>query len=231
MLMKIIYRNIGIIVVHGFGGTINEIEPLCKKLKILGYPVITPVLTGHNGSKKEFKKATYKEWIEDVEEAYLSLNKKCDEIILIGFSMGGLIALQVARKYKVKSIITLNTPIFLIGIRAFLIKVMSDFLYFRTKNIKKYFKTMKRIPINAYLNFTHLLKDTKNTLHEIECDILITQAYQDDVVHCRSANFLHDHVKSQNKKLMFYHKCKHILLHSEMSDEIMIDLVKYIEAK
>lgn len=227
--MKICYKNIGIIIVHGFGGDTKEIKPLSEKLELLGYNVSTPLLTGHTGLKNDFKKASYLDWIRDVENAYLTLKDNVDEIILIGFSMGGLLSFQVAKKYKVKGVITLNTPIYVGNFLIYLKKFIYNLVRLKFYKLTAFYKSIKRFPICAYLNFNKLLKETKKILPEIQCDILINQAIHDEVVRHKSANFLHDQINSKNKKLMFYKKSNHLIFQSEVAQDVIIDLVKYIE--
>ncbi len=227
--MKICFKNIGIIVIHGFGGNTKDVEPISKKLDSLGYMVVTPLLAGHTGLKKDFKKTTYHDWVADVENAYLSLSNKCDEIVLIGFSMGGLLSLQVANKHKVKGIITLNTPIYIGNFLNFMKKIFHDLIKFNFNNLKQFYQSFIKLPFNAYLNFNRLLHDTKKILPNIKCDILVNQAINDEVVRFKSAHFLHNHVNSLNKKLMFYKKSNHLILQSEIAEDVIVDLVKYIE--
>ncbi len=228
-IMRICYSNIGIVLIHGFGGDTKDVLPLTNKLSMLGYQVETPLLTGHTGKKDDMKKANYKDWISDVENAYVRLKEKCDEIILIGFSMGGLLSLQVASKFKVKGIITLNTPIYIGSIINALKLIINDIIHFKFHNIKKMYRTVMRLPIKAYWNFKCLLKETKRILPSINCDILVNQAINDEVVKSKSAYFLHEQIPSKNKKVMFYNNSNHLILHSEIAEEVMIDLVKYIE--
>ncbi len=227
--MKICYRNIGIILIHGFGGSIKEVEPLSSKLSLLGYHVETPKLKGHTGMRKDLKSATYLDWIEDVEKAYLSLKTKCDEIVLIGFSMGGLLSLQVANKFKVKGVITLNTPIYIGNIYMILKKIIKNINIFNLNRFKRLLRLLKLLPLKAYINFNRLLKDTKKILPNIKCDILVNQAIDDEVVRYKSAHYLHNQVQSKNKKMMFYKKSNHLILQSEVAEDVIVDLVKYIE--
>ncbi len=223
--MKICYKNIGIIVVHGFGSDTKEIKSLSDKLELLGYIVLTPLLTGCTGLKNDLKKVSYLDWIRDVEKAYLTLKDKTDEIILIGFSMGGLLSFQIAKKYKVKGVITLNTPIYLGN---FLLRIKRIVYNIVSLKLNKIFI---KLPIHAYLNFNKLIKNTKKILPDIQCNTLISQAMHDEIVHYKSAKFIHDQVNSKNKKLMFYKKNNHLIFQSNVAQDVIVDLIKYIESK
>src|SRR5690554_6482409 len=100
------------LIIHGFGGGLHEIKPLAEYLTNFNYDVVCPVLKGHSASRRDMKKATYTDWIDSAESELLKLMKTGDDVLLIGFSMGGLIAFNLACKYDIKAIVTINTPIF-----------------------------------------------------------------------------------------------------------------------
>lgn len=191
--MKICFQNIGIILIHSFEQNMNEIISLSQRLRLLGYKVETPF----SEMKKEINKTTINEWLKSVEDTFLQLKNTCKDVILIGFSMGGLLSLNLASKHKVKGIITLNTPIF-------------------TKEVISIFK---KIPFKVYINIRKLLRKTKKLIPRVHCDILINQAVNNILFH-KSTNYLYKKIPSKTKKKMFYR---------DQYEDVLIDLVKYIE--
>lgn len=106
------HMEIKCLIIHGFGGGVHEVKLLSEYLIGLGYEVVCPVLKGHSASKKDMRESTYNDWIDSAEKELLRLKETGDEILLIGFSMGGLIAFNLAHKHNIKGIVTINTPIF-----------------------------------------------------------------------------------------------------------------------
>jgi|SRR5690554_6651339 len=194
IIMKICFGSVGIILIHGLSRDINEIRPLSKRLRLLGYKVKTPLLRE--------KKTSFGDWFKNVENTFLELRQSCKDIIIIGYSMGGLLSLYLASKYKVKGLITLNTPIFL-----------SDFF--------RQYTTLKYLPIITYLKFRKLLKKIKKLIPQIRCDISINQSINEHFHLSRSTNYLYNKIQCKIKKRLFYKNYRSI--------DIMIDLVKYIE--
>ncbi|QVK18848.1 alpha/beta fold hydrolase [Mycoplasmatota bacterium] len=220
--MKICYKNIGIILIHGLGGGLSDVEPLSKKLKMLGYTVETPLLRGHTGIKEDMKKVTYQDWINDVENAYLSLKDKCQEIVLIGYSMGGLLSLQVANKFRVKGLITLNTSMFLGNFFNFSKRFIKDLIQFNIYHIKMLYTSIRKLSLKAHLNLKRLSKETKKIIPNINCEILVSQSVSDEVLQYKSVNYLHKNVPCKIKKILFYNK-------NEVIEDVIVDTVKYIE--
>lgn len=92
-------NRVACLLLHGFGGTPFEMEPLAAPLKALGCTVDLPTLPGHDGDIGHFHKTFYPDWLAHAEERFLSLGASHDSVFLVGFSMGGSIALTLAARY------------------------------------------------------------------------------------------------------------------------------------
>ena len=91
-----------IVTIHGFGRNLShEFDSLARYLKAKKYEVIQFDMYDLNNPND----ANYKDWVQRC-EAKLSLAiKENPNVILIGFSMGGVIASYLASIYKVQSLI------------------------------------------------------------------------------------------------------------------------------
>jgi len=87
----------GVLIIHGFTSSLDcvcEIEP---PLKALGLPTRMPVLRGHNaGSPEALRGVTWLDWVADAKSALQDLLTEVERAIIIGHSMGGLVALNLA---------------------------------------------------------------------------------------------------------------------------------------
>jgi carboxylesterase len=83
-------------------------------------------MRGHMGSRKDLAFIKYTEWIKSVELSLIELQAQYERVVIIGFSMGGLIAVNLATKYEVDGIITLNTPIYHWDIKRIIKNIISD---------------------------------------------------------------------------------------------------------
>ena len=117
-------HDTGCLIIHGFGGNYDEISPLADHLKSRGYKVACPALAGHTGRRCDLKKAGYTDWIKSAERGFLDLAHRCQTVYIIGFSMGGLIAFNLALQHKVAGIVTINTPIYYWDVR----KILSNII-------------------------------------------------------------------------------------------------------
>lgn len=100
---------IGCLIIHGFTGGPHELEPLTSYLQEqTDWHISVPTLPGH-GKQLALENVGYKSWIETAEASLKQLKEKYDEIYVIGFSMGGMIAAFLAAKYKVDKLVLLAT--------------------------------------------------------------------------------------------------------------------------
>lgn len=99
------YLKRGILFIHGFTGNTTEVQPLVDYLmgKRSEWTCSVVTLTGH-GEVLNLKGVSSEHWFRDVENAYRLLEKQVDEVIVVGFSMGGLLALYLGLRYRVKKI-------------------------------------------------------------------------------------------------------------------------------
>ena len=99
------------LLLHGFGGSPFEMEPLVPVLEGLGCAVDLPTLPGHDSTPEEFRRTFFKDWLGHAEERYLALSGRHKKVIPIGFSMGGSLALILAARHASAGVISLAAPV------------------------------------------------------------------------------------------------------------------------
>lgn len=218
---------IGCLIIHGFAGNVGEIEPLKSYLTGKGYIVSTPMLKGHTGKLNDLWGVTYKDWIASAEEGLTELLKATGKVIVIGFSMGGLIAAHLAIKYKPVAMITMSTPIYHWDLKRVLINLCSDIKNKHSKNIKRYIRGSS-IPLRALLNFKCLLIKTKPLFKGIKCPIFVVQGMMDDTVQHRSAEYIYNNVCAPSKEKKYYENSSHLICLGDDKEELFEDIENFI---
>lgn len=97
----------GALLIHGFPGSPAEVRPLGQALNALGLAVRAPLLPGFGQDIESLPHRTHEDWLRCVADAYQALRSECDQTFLIGFSMGGSLALQTAERYGADALILL----------------------------------------------------------------------------------------------------------------------------
>ena len=84
------------LLVHGFPGTPAEVRPLARMLEGAGWTVHAPLLPGLGADLETLFDRTYTEWIAAIAEELQTLQADQQPVILIGYSLGAAVALNVA---------------------------------------------------------------------------------------------------------------------------------------
>ena len=255
-----------ILLIHGFGGGVHEVQPLADDLVAQGYQVACPVLAGHaplggRVDRRILSRARWTDWVEDAhrelqhlvcatESGQLQDSSDSDvvatdsDVVVIGFSMGGLIAFQLAAQQsgndpsaaqqsgddpalsgnRIQSVITINTPIYYWNLLQVARNLLDDLGNRRLDHTRRYFRAKGNSPIPAMLEFLKLLRNTKRLLPRVNSPLLLLQAKDDDTVRLSSVNYLLSHLGSEQKSARFMKKGGHLILHSEQAQEVS-DLV------
>ncbi len=220
--------QIGILILHGFAGEVREVLPLARALQEEGYIIECPTLEGHGLGRQALGKSTRHDWLFSAEEGYKRLTMRAERIVVIGFSMGGLLALHLAAKYPVEYLFTLNTPYYYWDIRQAVRKLTTDF---RT-HFPRYISGATRIPMSSMLQFRRLLQETKQLMPQVTCPYAILQGEQDDTVQAISAEHLRQQVGSQHISVDYFPRSDHLLLLGPEAEEaigLVIRKVKEVE--
>lgn len=218
------------LLIHGFGGSVDEVAPMADYLKDKGFVCLCSELKGHTGNRKDMAGVSYKDWISTCEQDYLRLSKIFDSIIIIGFSTGGLIGINLAIKYHVESIVTISTPIYVWNIRQVISNIATGTKSSKLRNLKWYIYSATSFPISSLIQFQIILHKTKALLPKLFCPILVLQGLDDDTVNSKSASYIFNRVSSKVKTLHFFQKSGHVVLKGPASEEAIQEVLKFLDS-
>ncbi|MEK4427300.1 alpha/beta hydrolase [Solibacillus sp. FSL K6-1523] len=219
--------SIGILFLHGFSGGPYEVQPFADYVQEkTEWLIAIPTLSGH-GEAEDLAMKGYKahNWLMDAEIAYRRLAKQVDEIIIVGFSMGGVIAMYLATRYKVKKLVLLSAAAKYISPS----QLVKDFRLVATdamhKNLQdnelfaRYKFKFLNVPFSATVEFMKVVQKTAPYIKNIKCPTFIVQGLLDGIVPSQTARILHDQIQSK-EKLLYLSACgKHHICYSDDCEE------------
>ncbi len=91
----------GVLVIHGFTGWPGELRQLSERLNKEGLTVSLPRLPGHGTNARDFMESRWRDWLRRAVDEYLELAATVQRVHLVGFSMGGVLAILLASRFPV----------------------------------------------------------------------------------------------------------------------------------
>ncbi|MDX1663882.1 MAG: alpha/beta fold hydrolase [Candidatus Promineifilaceae bacterium] len=91
--------RVGCLMLHGFMGSPASSRPMAAFLAERGITVHCPLLPGHGELLDKMHGIPYTDWLTEAEEALAQLRRQCDEIFIMGHSMGGALAAHLVHEY------------------------------------------------------------------------------------------------------------------------------------
>jgi esterase/lipase len=223
----------GILLVHGLLARPAEVrgygEFLCKQ----GYVVLGPRLEGHGTSPHALRDQTWEDWYDSIFRCLQILKQHCEKIVLIGFSSGGALTLNLAAENhpEVKAVVAISVPIKFIN-RTFmlvpllhgtnkLVKWVSSF-----EGVKPFIENVpehpginyRNMPVRSMYELRRLIQTLDKVLPQVQIPALIIHADQDPVVAVESAKTIIEELGSENKQLKIVNANHHGILKDNSGD-------------
>ncbi|MFS0675047.1 alpha/beta hydrolase [Ornithinibacillus sp. 179-J 7C1 HS] len=226
---------IGCLIIHGYTGGPHELEPLTNYLQEhTDWHISVPTLPGH-GQKLALDNVHYKSWIETAEASLKRLKEKYDEIYLIGFSMGGMIAAYLAAKYKVDKLVLLATAGKYLSFKQISVdigEVIKDGITGKlgqNKLYRHYKRKLGSVPLKANLEFLKLVRLTRKHLKNVESPVLIAQGQMDSMVPYKTAYYLDKEIPAKRKEVVFFERSRHLICLGNDKDTLNKMVYEFLE--
>ncbi len=217
---------IGCLMIHGYTGSPYEISPLANHLKEnTNWKIEVPTLPGH-GKNLDLRDVSHESWIETAEKELQQLMQKCDEIYLIGFSMGGMIASYLAAKYEVEKLVLLATAGKYLSFKQIgmdMGEILADRIKGELDSNKMYLHYKNKtghVPFKANIEFMKLVRFTRRYLKKVKTPVLIAQGQQDGMVPYKTAYYLDKEITSEEKEVVFFERSKHLICLGDDKDTL-----------
>lgn len=197
------------LLLHGFPGTPAEIRPLAETIHRLGWTVQGLLMPGFGPQIPTLPQRRYQEWVEAAREALTNLQRQHERVVLIGYSMGEAVALNVTAVTRPHALILL-APFWRLGTKRHnitwnLLKPLlrhirpfrkADFNHPRLRHLLGLFlpdanlddpliqQTLRQLPIPVQLMDQLRLvgRAALQNASQAQCPTLVLQGAQDDVV-------------------------------------------------
>ena len=201
-----------IITIHGFGKNVqHEFDPLAKHIDEKKYQIIQFDMYDPYDPHDD----NYETWIKKAEEKIHEY--KDQEIILLGFSMGGVIASYLASIYHVRSLI-LVAP-------AFQYLDLANITNHGIKIVKNLAKKSVSVPSASQTKaFQTIINQYKESIYHIDCPVTIFHGTKDEVIPVESSKNIYSNIPGK-KRLIYIEGGKHRMLYDGIMEECIFTLI------
>lgn len=95
----------GILFLHGWTSSPRELRFLAERIAPLGFRCEGPLLKGHGTRLEDLVQTRFAEYLDESEAAYSALASRHARVFVCGLSMGGLLALHLARRFPAAGLV------------------------------------------------------------------------------------------------------------------------------
>ncbi|NDD27242.1 MAG: alpha/beta fold hydrolase [Proteobacteria bacterium] len=230
-------RSLRALILHGFTGspsTVDALAPMCAA-RDLEYAI--PTLRGHGTVPEDLLGVTWRDWYEDGERAFEALAADDARVLVMGLSMGGLVALDLASRHRerVAGVVTIAGAL---ELSSPLLPLLSLIAPFKTwwkgapeAHMPGESATYARFPLSGVRTLLDYQKVVRGRLSEVTAPILAVQTWNDATVRPRSARAILEGVSSRDRELARFSRSAHDMLTGCERDAVVARIGAWVDAR
>jgi carboxylesterase len=224
-------NSTGVLLIHGFTATTAEVRLLAEKLHTAGYTTAGPLLPGHGTHPDDLNRARWGMWVEKIKQTYEKLSKRCPRIFIAGESMGGLLALELARQHPEIAGLLLFAPAIKVN-GMWRARILWPFIKHFKKSAKDDglpWKGYNVYPVKGGAELHKLQKHVRRNLSSITQPVVVFTGEFDHTIAPDSAQIILEGVQSTVKHHLQMDKSGHAILIDRQLDQVTEHVLRFID--
>ncbi len=206
----------GILLIHGFLSSPAELKDFGRDLHDKGFEVLGMRIPGHGTSPWDLMKRSREEWMKAVRRNYRILKAHVDHVVIVGFSTGGLLALEFAAEQPkgLAGVIPVCAPLAVHDKNMAIVPMVNTVNAFASwftggDGVVPFYPTnpeneeinYRSMPVKAINEFRGLMHDAPEFVQKVTVPLHVFQANDDPITKAESAEKLIKMSPSENKEL------------------------------
>jgi carboxylesterase len=196
----------GVLVLHGFTGSPQSMRPWAEHLAAEGFTVELPRLPGHGTRWQDMAVTRWEDWYAEADRALTSLRERCDEVVVMGLSMGGSLTMRLAenRPDEIAGIVLVNPAVHserkdrhLLPFVRHVVKAFPGIV----NDIKKPGQDeggYDKLPLQPAYSLQQAWSTIKADIERITCPVLLLHSREDHVVEPSNSAWILAHLRSSD---------------------------------
>jgi carboxylesterase len=234
-----------VLALHGFGATTQEVSLIVDIAKDLGLAALAPLLPGHGTSVFDLARTRFVDWRGAAKRALLELARDHGRVIVVGMSMGSLIALDLAADFskEVVGVGVLACPIRLpwpypsLALAAIEHLRIPDFMMPKSRpdildpEGRRTQVTYREQPVHAGNDVRLAGRRVEARLGVISCPAFVAHGRADRVCPVKNARIVHARLgtRASEKELLILERSHHIITRDVERSVLRTRLLAFIE--
>jgi carboxylesterase len=231
-----------VLMLHGYTSTPRDLRELGQQINTLGYTVSGILLPGHGTKPTALDPVRWQDWYAAALAEFERLKKEAPQVHVVGFSMGGALAMHLAANVPVGKLVLLS-PFFKIAYNKWHI-VPEEWLVYTIGKLLRHLKKTHSGNCNdpvarekhiAYYHYAlssinqalELVKVIRNELRLIKNPLLIVHAKGDKTTSPLASRRIFDLLTSDIKRFVWLRKSNHIITHDYDKEIVSREVLKF----
>lgn len=231
-------RDEAVLLLHGFTATPAQMRPLAEALAAEGYTVRAILLPGHGETLAAMERTTWRDWLGAAEAALREMMALHPRVDVVGLSMGGLIALNLAARFPVNRAVCISTPARIQGGRlapfAPVLKFLRRYQSWGAEPTlagelgEPYTEGYPGYPVHCVRSLDTLRRDTWRRLPDVKAPLMIVQSGHDSAVAHDSPYLIYDRVSSVYRELLLLERSRHVATLGPEREHLFADVARFL---
>lgn len=230
---------VGCLMLHGFLGSPISSRPMAEYLAQRDITVHCPLLPGHGQLPNKLYGVSGQDWLAEAEEGLVTLREKCDQIFIMGHSMGTVLGAHLATaKNDIRGIIMLAPayqipdrrlrvmsvaryvmpwfyPLWMKSLHPLVYERLHEFdpdLDLDDPAVQERLPQMTRIPTAAIDEMRKMVDSGRDLWPRLDLPAIIFQGKKDIAVDAAMTQTLYDALPNEDKQLLLFEEGGHELM-------------------
>lgn len=239
---------LGVVLVHGFLASPEELRGLGERLHESGHAVIGVRLKGHGTSPWDLRERSWKDWLESVRTGCRIMSGLTPNYCIAGFSTGGALALLYAASHPdgPEGVAAASVPLIfrnknmrfvplVHGANRLLRSISSTegIMPFRPNQSEHPHINYHQIPVRGLYELRLLADALRKRVADVACPVLLMQGDNDPVVDPESASILTELLAGKDVRTKIISSKRHGILYENIdgAQEHIVEFVSELEDK
>ena len=225
------------LLLHGFTSSLETVTGLVPRLERAGFEYAVPILRGHCTTPEDLLGVTWRDWLEDARQALLELTSEGKSAAVVGLSMGGLVALNLAAEHptRVSGVVTVaacmrfRSPLFkLMPLIKRLMTYWSGDPDYADPALAALANNYSYFPIETLASLESYQGVVEPLLAHIKAPACLIGASQDPVVSEQAIEVIAGGLASEHKEIHWFHRSHHEMMRDVEREEVFDTIMQFL---